>query len=146
MFVIVFRSFSVACPCKSSCRQNFANFKLTLPSFLPLWSFPVPTHNSLSYESDHSGRTRPAWVTCAPSQPHLRFLDVNVYVKCMYVCMYVCMYTTASASISSMALEIEARSQSIDSERKQKNVQNANKQGHPTSIFGKYLFRRRFEI
>ena len=35
-----------------------ANFKLALPSFLPLWSFPVPTHNSLSYESDHSGRVR----------------------------------------------------------------------------------------
>ena len=67
-------------------------------------------------------RTRPAWVACTRSLLHFGFLDVN---------MYVCTYITAFASISSTAFEIEApsldRSQSIDSERKQKNTQNTNK-------------------
>ena len=38
-------------------------------------------------------------------------------IGCKYVCMNVCMYIIAFASISRTAFEIEARSQSIDSER-----------------------------
>ena len=48
---------------------------------------------------------QPAWVACAQSQPHLRFLDVI---------MYVCTYITAFASISSMALEIKALSFAVN--------------------------------
>ena len=47
-------------------------------------------------------------------------------IGCKYVCMNVCMYIVAFASISRTAFEIEARSQSIDSERKQKSTQNTN--------------------
>ena len=78
---------------------------------------------------------QPAWVACAQSQPHLRFLDVI---------MYVCTYITAFASISSMALKIKALSFAVNRLGKKTKERSQHKtRRNPVSYRKPHFCKRR---
>ena len=85
------------------CSSNYSVFTLQLTLFLELSSFSVPPSDVTLYNNHSCEATKlrskliqiayvPAWVACARSQPHSW------------------MYITAFASISSVAVEVEALS------------------------------------